>query len=94
MDDEAAMHELMPLLLGAVIGMQHARGTLLRRHVVALSITVAILASATSGELARSAWWMLSDFALVFMGALSVFATFAMHRRYRRRRQRKSLLAH
>jgi hypothetical protein len=86
------MHELMPVLLGLLIGMRHDRNTMSRPMITALMFASALLASASSGELRQSPWWMLADFSLVAAGVIAARAPVLLLR-LRRRRQRESLVS-
>ena len=90
--DEVAMHEVMPVLLGLLIGMRHERSTMSRPVITALMLAAALLASASSGELTASPWWILADLALVATGAIAARAPGVLYR-LRRRRQHESLVS-
>ena len=92
--DEAAMNELMPVLLGAGIGMRYVRDTLWRRMPIALIVAAAMLASVSSGELTSSWGWIVADLALVTAGVVAVWTLHALRLAHRRRRQRAPLLTH
>ena len=65
------MHELMPVLFGAMLGFQRRRGALSRSLFVIFVMLAAVAASIASGEFAHSPFWILSDLALVSFGALT-----------------------
>lgn len=65
------MHELMPVLFGAVLGIQLRRGALSKTVFIVIACLAATAACIASGEFARSALWVFSDLALVCLGAVT-----------------------